>query len=263
MIYKSKSKYLQIFDVVKKAGDEAAKKWKKFDRFKTELKSNTEVVTKIDKNTEKKLIKGIKKLFPDHDILAEESGSSNNKSDYVWIIDPIDGTTNFTIHNPLWSISIGLAYKNEIIFGLIYAPLLNEVYYAIKDKGAYLNKQKLKLNKGINSKKQIHTFCHGHRRKDLVFATKYYRERKLNSLDCRQLGSAAIELSFVASGRVDSIVIPGAKIWDVAAGTLIAQEAGALTYGFDFKKWNLKSDGIICCHKKAKNELFKVIKKVS
>ncbi|MDA3802886.1 MAG: inositol monophosphatase [Patescibacteria group bacterium] len=263
MINKNKSKYLKIFDTVKDAGDEAAKKWQKFERSKGEIKSLSQIVTKVDTDTEKQLVKGIKKFFPDHAFLGEEYGRSKNKSDYVWIIDPIDGTTNFTIHNPLWSISVGLAYKDEIIFGLIYIPLLGEVFYSIKDKGSYLNKQKLKLGNKIDSKKQIHTFCHGDRKKDLIFATKYYRERKLSSLDCRQLGSAAIELCFVAAGRVDSIVIPGAKTWDIAAGALIAKEAGALTYGFDFKKWNLKSDGIICCHKNAKAGIFKTIKKIS
>jgi len=263
MINKNKSKYLKIFDIVKKAGDKAALKWEKFDRSQSLLKSNTEVVTKIDKDTEKFLIKGIKEIFPNHSFLGEEYGLSGKKSDYKWIIDPIDGTTNFTIHNPLWSISLALTYKNEIIFALIYAPLLNEVFYAEKNKGAYLNKKRIKLSNDFNRKKQIHTFCHGHRKKDLVFATKYYKERKLNSLDCRQLGSAAIELCFVASGRVDSIVIPGAKTWDIAAGVLIASEAGALNYDFKENEWNLKSDGIISCHPKAKTELFKVIKKVS
>ncbi len=263
MINKNISEYLKIFDVVKIAGDKAALKWIKFNRSQSLLKSNTEVVTKIDTNTEKFLIKGIKKIFPNHSFLGEEYGQNGKKSDYRWIIDPIDGTTNFTIHNPLWSLSLALTYKNNIIFGLIYIPLLNEVFYAEINKGAYLNKKRIKLTKDFNRKKQIHTFCHGHRKKDLIFATKYYRERKLNSLDCRQLGSAAIELCFVASGRVDSIVIPGAKTWDVAAGALIASEAGAVNFDFQQKEWNLKSDGIVSCHPKAKSELFKVIKMTS
>ncbi len=263
MINKKISEYLKIFEIVKLAGDKAALKWAKFDRSQSILKSNTEVVTKIDTATEKFLINGISKIFPSHSFLGEEYGQNDQNSDYKWIIDPIDGTTNFTIHNPLWSISLALTYKNEIIFGLVYIPLLNEVFYAEKNKGAYLNKKRIKLTKDFNRKKQIHTFCHGHRKKDLIFATKYYRERKLNSLDCRQLGSAAIELCFVASGRVDSIVIPGAKTWDVAAGVLIASEAGATNFDFKRKKWNLKSNGVISCHPKAKNELFKIIKKIS
>jgi myo-inositol-1(or 4)-monophosphatase len=122
----------------------------------------------------------------------------------------------------LWSISIGLAYKGEIIFGIIYAPVLEEIFWAKKGGGAYLNKKKIKLL-NIDPKKLIHTFCNGQTKRDLDISLNYYKHQKLNSLDCRQLGSAAIELCYVASSRVDSIVIPGANSWDVSAGALIAR----------------------------------------
>lgn len=255
--------YKKLIPIIKRAGKEAAKKWQTYNRSDSVIKSGSQIVTQVDLDTEKYLIKEIKKIFKNHAFLAEESGSSQKKSDYTWIIDPIDGTTNFSIHNPLWSISIGLSYKQEIIFGLIYAPILNEIFYAEKDKGAFLNNKRLKLSPLKNGGKEIHTFCHGDKKRDLIFATKYYKERKLNSLDCRQLGSAAIELAFVAAGRVDSIVIPGAKAWDVAAGTLIAKEAGTLIYDFENKEWTLKSRDLVACRPGTEKTIFQTIKKIS
>lgn len=247
-----------VIPLIKKAGDKASKKWQTFNRAQSELKGKTQIVTAVDKETEKFLINNIRKSFKDHSFLGEESGHSKTKSDYLWIIDPIDGTTNFSIHNPLWSISIGLAYKNEIIFGAIYAPVLQEMFWAMKDKGAFLNNKKIKVS-GLNKNKLIHTFCHGQKRKDLKTAINYYRYQKLNALDCRQLGSAAIELAYVASGRVDSIVIPGANSWDVAAGVLIGREAGASVIDFKGKDWSLKSEDLIVCHPEIKDDILKRI----
>jgi len=253
------NKYLKILaPIVKIAGQKALKKWLTFNRADIELKSRTQIVTSIDKETEKIIIKNLRAHFPEHAFLGEESGTSQNKKNtknkesekYLWIIDPIDGTTNFTIHNPLWSISVGLAYSGKIICGLIYVPVLDELYAAVFNKGAYLNGRRLRLNnssteKELSLNKYIHTFCHGERPRDRKIALNYYRQQKAAALDCRQLGSAAIELAYVAAGRVDSLVIPGAKSWDIAAGALIAREAGAIVQDFTGKEWNLKSGDII------------------
>jgi myo-inositol-1(or 4)-monophosphatase len=257
-----KDKYIKtLAPILKEAGAKAKNSWYKFNRNESSLKSKTQIVTKVDKNTEKFIIKKIKQTFPEHNFLGEEFGLEKHKSDYLWIIDPIDGTTNFSIHNPLWSISVALAYKNEIIFGIIYIPLLDEIFWGELNKGAYLNNKKLKI-KPLNQKRLIHTFCHGDKKRDVTTAIKYYQIQKQNSLDCRQLGSAAIELSYVASSRVDSLLIPGARSWDVAAGTIIAQEAGANVSDFNGEKWNLKSRDILACHPEIKTEILKKIKKI-
>lgn len=256
-------KYIKIIEpIIKKAGKSALKKWYNFDRQNSLLKDKQSLVTKVDIETEKYLIKEIKKSFPKHGFFAEESGKANISASNVWFIDPIDGTTNFTIHNPLWSISIGLARDNNIIFGAIYFPVLDELFWAEKDLGAYLNKKKIVLNKNTNQKKQIHTYCHGNGLKAKKQAIKYYTQQKLNSLDCRQLGSAAIECSYVAIGRVDSLVIPGVNPWDVVAGALIAKEAGALVLDFSGKEWNLKTDNILICHPKIKKDILASLKKL-
>jgi len=255
------NKYYKILKpIIIKAGGKARKDWQIFKRQDAKFKDKKELVTIVDKNTEKYLSTSLHKAFPDYGILGEEFGSDNKKSDYLWIIDPIDGTTNFSFHNPLWCISVGLAHRNKIIFGMIYIPVLDELYYSAKGKGAYLNGKKLKMKNKSLTKKEIHAFCHGNSKRDLYLAMNYYRRQKLQSFDCRQLGSAAIELVYVAASRIDSIVIPGAKDWDIAAGALIAKEAGAKVTNFQKTSWKLGEKDIIACRPKMLNNILKIIK---
>lgn len=237
------------------------KEYYKFERSQIKIKSQHEIITKCDLISEQIIIKEIRKNFPEHRILSEEQGDDKKKSDYLWIIDPIDGTTNFSIHNPLWSVTLSVAYKNEIIFGIILAPILNELFIAEKGKGAFLNGKKIKTKEAAN-KKNINTFCHSRKISDIKKAIKYYSYQKLHALDCRQMGSASLELAYVACGRVDSILIPGANSWDVGAGALIVQEAGGKVSDFANKKWSLKSSDILAAHPKLHSELIKTVKKL-
>lgn len=234
------------------------KEYSNFDRGKAVFKSKHEIVTKADLLSEEIIIREIKKNFPSHGILSEEKGEVKSVSDYLWIIDPIDGTTNFTMHNPLWSISIGLAHDDKIIFGAVYAPVTDELFIAEKNKGANLNGKKIKVSK-IKNNMTLNTFCHGSTQKDLKRALDYYKKQKLNGFDCRQLGSAAIELSCVASGRVESIVIPGAHSWDVAAGVLLVEEAGGIITDLNGEDWTVKSNGIVASNGLVHREILKVL----
>lgn len=254
---------------VLEAGTKALKEFDKFDRNEIELKLHKEAVTKVDLASEKILIKNIKNSFKEHKILSEEAGEVYGKEDYLWIIDPIDGTTNFTMHNPIWSISVGVAYKGEIIFGVIYAPFLREIYIAKKSEGAF--RYKVKDNKICNRKeklsvsnftkgKLLNTYCHARDQKSLKTAINYYSKLRLNEIHCHQLGSAAVELAFVASGRTESIMIPGVHAWDVAAGILLVREAGGKVTDLEGKKWNLKSKGMLASNGKIHNMLLQVVK---
>ncbi len=245
-------------DAIKKAGKYAMHEYKKFDRKNVRLKHHREILTDIDLGSEKIIIKEIKKNFPEHNVLSEEAGFNKKKSDYLWIIDPIDGTTNFSIHNPMWAISIGVAYKDKIVLGFIYAPALDEIYFAEINKGAYLNNKKLKVS-GDNKGKIVNTFCHSRSDKDTKKAVKYYSYQKLHGFDCRQLGSAALELAYVAGGRVESIAIPGANSWDVSAGVLLVREAGGKVTDFLGKKWSIKSKDILASNGKVHSNILKVL----
>lgn len=256
------NKYQQIAQkAAKKSGKILISKYHLFNRGDIKLKSAHEIVTKYDLLSEKIILEEIKKNFPKHAIFSEEKGKNNKKSDYLWLIDPIDGTTNFSMHNPIWSISIALAYQGEIIMGVVYAPILKEIFTAIKGKGAFMNKKKIKVS-NINSGKVLNTFCHGNKTKDIKRAIKYYTKQKLNHLDCRQLGSAAIELSYVACGRIESIAIPGVNSYDVGAGSLIVNEAGGIVSNFKGEKWSLKSKDILASNKKVHRSLLKNLKNI-
>lgn len=245
-------------EAVKAAGKESKGRYDKFNRNDSVFKSKHEILTQADLASEEIIIAKIKKNFPSHQILSEESGRLNNKSDYLWIIDPIDGTTNFSMHNPLWSISVGLSYRGEIIFGVVYAPILNEIFTAEKGKGAFLNGKKINVSK-ISKDRVLNTFCHGSREQDIKRAIKYYSYQKNNDFDCRQLGSAAIELSYVACGRIESIMIPGVNSWDVAAGVLLVREAGGRVTDFNNKKWTITSSDIVGSNGRVHKNIIKVL----
>jgi myo-inositol-1(or 4)-monophosphatase len=243
-----------------KAGKELLKEYHRFNRESVKVKAKHEIVTKADLISEKLVLKEIRKHFPNHEILSEEKGKIKTESDYRWIVDPLDGTTNFSIHNPLWAVSIGVAYKAEVVFGVVYAPYLDELFVAEKGKGAKLNNKSIKVSTEKQAK-TINAFCHGSRQRDIRKALKFVSYQKLRNLDCRQLGAASIELAYVAAGRIESIMIPGAHAWDVAAGVLIVREAGGRVTDFSGKRWTLKSEDMLASNGKVHSELLKVINK--
>jgi len=245
---------------VKKSGKLLLKEYKNFNRGNIKLKSHHEILTRADLLSEEIIIKEIRKNFSSHGILSEERGRIESVSDYLWIIDPIDGTTNFSMHNPLWSISLAVAQGGEIVLGVIYAPILGELYVADLGRGAKLNGKKIKVS-NIKEGKILNTFCHGHKSSDVKKALAYYRKQKLAELDCRQLGSAAIELAFVAAGRIESFVAPGANDWDVAAGALIVKEAGGVVTDFTGQQWQLGSGDIAASNGLVHREILRVINK--
>ncbi len=246
-------------EAAREAGAELLKRYYRFSRAEIKLKSHHEILTKADLAAEKIIISKIKKNFPDHDFISEEAGLLGVESSYQWIIDPLDGTTNFSMHNPIWAVSIGVAYRGKIIFGVIFAPFLDELYIAELGKGARLNNKKIRVSQ-IGQGKVLNTFCHSSQKKDIQKAVAYHRKQKLGGFDCRQLGSASLELSYVACGRIESIVIPGANSWDVAAGVLLVREAGGRVTDFTNKKWSLKSRDMMATNGVVHKQILDVIK---
>ncbi|MBU0897526.1 MAG: inositol monophosphatase [Patescibacteria group bacterium] len=245
-------------DIAKEAGKVLFREYQIFDRANVSLKSGHDILTKADLLSEEIILKRIGQNFPNYDVVSEERGEIKNSSKFCWYVDPLDGTTNFSMHNPLWSISLALAKDNEIIFGLVYAPVLDELYLANLGKGASLNGRSISIS-SVNLKKVLHTYCHGNGLANIKQAVKYYSHQKLNELDCRQMGSAAIELAYVAKGRVESFVAPGANDWDVAAGVLLVREAGGKVTDFKGKPWRLGSGDIIASNGKVHKQILGVI----
>ncbi len=243
---------------VKKAGSELLKIYNS-GKFTAQYKSKHQLVTSADMVADKIITKSIKKNFPDHTILSEESGRSKNKSDYLWVIDPLDGTTNFFMHNPLFAVSAALVYKGEIQLGIIYAPALDELYVAELGKGAKLNNKKLKVSNRNQLDKALLTYCHGTGISSWKRAIKLYSYYKLRAAFMRQLGSASLELGYVAAGRTDSMIIPNAHSWDVAAGILLVREAGGKVTDFKDNEWTLTSKDMLASNKKVHQALIKTI----
>ena len=186
------------------------------EKLQVSIKGPADFVTNSDKKVEKILIEELNKAKKNYSILSEEIGKiENSDKDNFWIIDPIDGTTNFLHGVPHFAISIALRNKNEIISGLIYDPIKNEMFYAEKDNGAFLNNQRIR----VSSKKSLN---------ECLFASGGKKEIK-SKLNIRKSGSAALDLAYVASGRFDGYFQNELNLWDIAAGLILVTEAGGKT----------------------------------
>ena len=195
------------------------------ENLQVSKKGPKDFVTNSDKKTEKVLINELTKNKKKYSILSEEIGFiKNDDNDYVWVIDPIDGTTNFLHGIPHFCISIGLKFKDEIISGIIFDPIKNEIFYAEKNQGAFFNNHRIRVSKRKNLD-------------DCLFATNK-NGFSSTDLNARIFGSAALDLAYVASGRIDGYFQNGLNLWDIAAGTLIVKEAGGIVNNYDLEKTN-------------------------
>ena len=190
------------------------------EKLQVSKKGPNDFVTKTDKHVEKILIDELSKTKKNYSFITEETGKIKNKDkDNIWIIDPIDGTTNFLHGIPHFAICIALKSKDEILSGLIFDPIKDEMFFAEKEKGAYLNNQRLRV-----SKKNSLDEC--------LFASNH-EGVKFSNLNMRYSGCAALDLAYVASGRLDGFFHNKINIWDIAAGTLLVKEAGGIVNNFD------------------------------
>ena len=193
------------------------------EKLQVSIKGPTDFVSNADLKAEKIIIEELKKARPYYSIISEEDGSENNKDkEHTWIIDPIDGTTNFLHGVPHFAISIALKYGNEIISGLIYDPIKDEMFYAEKDSGAFFNNQRIRVSK----KKEINS-C--------LFATGGVAKNEVD-LPLRKSGSAALDIAYVAAGRYDGYFQNDLNLWDIAAGIILVKEAGGMINEIDLSQ---------------------------
>ena len=176
------------------------------------------------------MIKGlIEKRFPTHSYLTEETGLVDKKSDYLWIIDPLDGTSNFVNHNPFFSISVALWHKGAPMLGVIEVPILQETFTAVAGQGAFhydgKHKKRARVSAISSLSKSYLIFCEGGE-KNKSRIVKIFRDLYPRTREMRKLGSAAIELAWVGLGRSEAYVTTQIHVWDIAAGVLFVKEAG-------------------------------------
>lgn len=210
------------------------------------------LVTEVDKHSEKAIIDIIRKNYPGHSIISEEVGEMLQESDYQWIIDPIDGTVNFAHGIPICCVSIGLKHKDELLLGAVYNPMMNELFFAEKGKGAYLNDKPIRVSSKTNFAKACLVTGFPYKwPNSSEHPIRVFERFILEGLPVRRLGSAAIDLCWVACGRFDGFWEYNLSSWDVAAGYLIVQEAGGRITNFDgapysvFDKETLATNGHI------------------
>ncbi|MHA2203517.1 MAG: inositol monophosphatase family protein [Candidatus Hodarchaeales archaeon] len=209
------------------------------------FKSDQSIVTDADLKADSLIKSIINKNFPSHDILSEESGRENHSSDYLWVIDPLDGSSNFSVRNPFFAVSIGLLREDRPLLGVVYSPFQDELFYAESNNGAYLNEEIISVDEKATLESSFIAFCNGRDLKSRKQIIKIYRELKLRNNRFRQIGAAALELCYVAAGRFGAFIMPGLNSWDVFAGALIVIEANGITTDFKNNSFNLASSNII------------------
>ncbi len=206
------------------------------DLLKITKKRHNDFVTEVDQAAEAAIINVLGSAYPDHAFLAEESGASANLHDqheYVWIIDPLDGTTNFIHGFPQYCVSIALQYRGQITQAVVYDPTRNDLFTATKGAGAYLNDKRIRV--GRRDKLADALIGTGFPFRDLDGLDEYLRMFKIMTENCagmRRAGAAALDLAYVAAGRLDGFFEKTLKPWDIAAGSLLITEAGGLVGNF-------------------------------
>jgi myo-inositol-1(or 4)-monophosphatase len=231
----------------RRGGDTLIRNLNKLDKLKIEQKGRNDFVSEADHAAERAVIEVIHKHYPDHAIQAEESGTTG-ESDYVWIIDPLDGTTNYLHGFPVFCVSVALAHKGRIEHGAVYDPLRQELFTASRGQGAQLDSRKIRVSGLADlSKALIGT---GFPYRDSNEEMEPYVRMLVNAMNrtsgIRRPGAAALDLCYVAAGRLDAFWETGLMPWDMAAGTLIIREAGGICSGLDGSEGYMETGHILC-----------------
>lgn len=210
-----------------------------------ETKGEFDLVTEADRASEKLIVERLRSHFPSHAIIAEEGGGVENASEYRWYIDPVDGTTNFAHGFPAFCISIGLERGDEIIAGVIYNPISGELFTAERGTGAFLNHHRIHVSTTARLSNSLASTGFPSRKRHHNINIHFYYQLAMASHGVRRTGSAALDLAFVAAGRLDFYWEFGLKPWDMAAGALLVQEAGGRISDMKGGALSMASDSIL------------------
>ncbi|HAS8568408.1 TPA: inositol-1-monophosphatase [Vibrio vulnificus] len=246
----------------RKAGNHIAKSLENVEKIESTLKGTNDFVTNVDKEAETIIIDTIKSSYPEHCIVAEENGLINGKDkDVQWIIDPLDGTTNFVKGLPHFAVSIAVRIKGKTEIACVYDPMLNELFTAQRGAGAQLNNARIRVKQPKDLQGAI--IATGFPFKQKQHSESYFKIMSamfVEVADFRRAGSAALDLCYVAAGRVDGYFELGLKPWDIAAGELIAREAGAIITDFAGGTEYIKSGNVVASSARGVKSLLKHIR---
>ena len=213
--------------IVKQTGEFIRKESLQFNQGSVEVKSFNQLVSYVDKTAEEQLVKGLSALLPEAGFITEEETILTQNKEFMWIIDPLDGTTNFIHGVPVYSISVGLTKNNKLVMGVVYEISRDELFYAWENSKAYLNGNEIKVSDNNDLSKSL--LATGFPYYDFDLMQKYLNTLHAfmkNSHGMRRMGSAAVDLAYVACGRFDGFFEYGLHAWDVAGGAFIVQQAG-------------------------------------
>ena len=242
------------------AGNHIMRNLERIEQLKVDRKSRNDFVSDVDRGAEAEIVHIIRKAHPDHAILAEEGGPSG-EHEFKWIIDPLDGTTNFLHRFPHFAVSIGVQQKDKMLLGVIYAPCTNDLYVAIRGSGAVLNSRKMRVSKTLNLDDAL--VGTGVPIRSGVILDKYIPQLKVivdKTAGVRRAGAAALDLAYVACGRLDAFWELGLQPWDMAAGLLMVEEAGGVVselYGADDA---MKTGNVLAANPKIHEQLSPLLK---
>ncbi|HAV23156.1 MAG TPA: inositol monophosphatase [Bacteroidetes bacterium] len=230
--------------------------------IETKEGQETNLVTEIDKKSEAMIIGAVKRRYPHHGFLGEETGSTTPTADTIWIIDPLDGTTNFTHGLPIFCVSIGIQEKGGLVAGVVYDPNRDEMFTAQRGRGSYLNGKKIRVSEREKLIKSL-----------LVTGFPYnVRENPLNAVEhfgaflkesqaVRRLGSAALDFAYVAAGRFDGFWEVALHPWDMAAGLLLVEEAGGKVTDFRGFPTTVMGKSIVATNGRIHEQMISILKK--
>ena len=246
----------------RKASKTLIRDFGEIENLQVSLKGPGDFVTNCDKKVEKILIDELLKARPSYSILSEEIGEINNDDSFKWIIDPIDGTSNFLHGVPHFAISVGLEHNKEIICGIIYDPIKDEMFTAEKGNGSYLNNQRMRVS-SRSKLEDCMIFTGGPKReaKNRELALKEYYKFSIKILTpIRKLGSASLDMAYVAAGRCDGFWQRNLNYWDIAAGIILVKEAGGFVTDFNGENEYIQNKTILATNAKINKEMIEILK---
>jgi myo-inositol-1(or 4)-monophosphatase len=224
-------------------------------------KRQNDFVTRVDTAAEEAIIDVVKKAYPDHAILAEESGAADGAAEYQWIIDPLDGTTNFIHGFPQYCVSVAIRHRGALAHGVVYDPNRNELFTASKGRGAFLNDRRIRVSKCLRLGDAL--VGTGFPFREVTRIDRYTGQLKNimeKSAGVRRAGAAALDLAYVACGRLDAFWELGLSPWDMAAGALLIQEAGGLVGDLRGEEGWMESGDIACATPKVFPGLLEAVR---
>lgn len=253
-----------ILNVATKAAREAGKIINRASQdvgaLKVQTKDYNDFVSEVDRSAEDAIISILKEAYPTHGFYGEESGKTNVEAESIWIIDPLDGTTNFLHNFPCYCVSIALQERGVLTQAVIYDPVHNDLFTATKGRGAFLNDKRIRVTN--RSKLQDSLISTGFPFKDFSYLDTYveiFKDMAKKTAGLRRPGSAALDLAYVAAGYTDGFFEINLSPWDIAAGALLVQEAGGIVGDFEGNESWLRTGNIVAGNPKVFGQMLQVI----